>query len=80
MTIGERPSLSIGIISLDLSEEVIHEAFSVRGGVEEQSVRSKLNETIRFYEYAQRVAELCDFGLKKELPVPDSTYILSVLP
>ena len=65
---------------LDLSEEEIHEAFSARGGVEEQSVRSKLNETIRFYEYAQRVAELCDFGLKKELPVPDSTYILSVLP
>lgn len=65
---------------LDLSEEKIHEAFLVRGDVEEQSVRSKLNETIRFYEYAQRVAELCDFGLKKELPVPDSTYILSVLP
>lgn len=65
--------------SLELSSEIIHNAFAKRCGVVDNAVSTKLDETIRFYEYTQRVAELCDFGLKKGLPVPDSDYVLSTL-
>ena len=60
----------------ELSEEMIRNAFAERCGGVDDSVRRKLNETIRFYEYTQRVAELCCFGLKKRLPVPDPDYVL----
>lgn len=59
----------------ELSEEKIRNAFTRRCDVVDDTVRVKLNETIRFYEYTQRVAELCDFGLKKGLPVPDHHYV-----
>lgn len=60
----------------ELSEEMIRNAFAERCGGVDDSVRRKLNETIRFYEYTQRVAELCCFGLKKRLPVPNPDYVL----
>jgi hypothetical protein len=63
----------------DLSEEKIRNAFTGRGGVIDDTVRVKLNETIRFFEKTRRVAELCGFGLMKELPVPDSNYVLATL-
>ena len=59
---------------------MIRNAFVERcGGVGEadDAVKEKLNETIRFYEYTQQVADLCNHNLKKELPVPDSDYVLS---
>ena len=62
-----------------LSEEKIRKGFEGRHGVEDESVEKKLNETIRFYKYTQDVAELCDFGLKGKLPIPDPTYIFTDL-
>ena len=63
----------------DFSAEKIRKAFIERCDVVNDTVRVKLDETLRFYEYTQRVTELCDFGLKGKLPVPDSDYILSTL-
>ena len=62
-----------------LSEEKIRKAFEGRHGVEDETVKKKLNETIRFYKYTQHVAELCNFGLKGKLPIPDPTYIFTDL-
>ena len=62
-----------------LSEEMIRKAFEGRHGVEGEAVKKKLYETIRFYEYTKHVAELCDFGLKGRLPVPDPAYIFKDL-
>lgn len=58
-----------------LSEEKIRKAFEGRN----RTVKKKLNETICFYKYTQHIAELCDFGLKGKLPIPDSTYIFTNL-
>lgn len=65
--------------SVDLSSEIIREAFTKRCNSVDDSVRVKLNETIRFYKYTQRVAELCDHGLTNRLPVPSPDYALSIL-
>ncbi len=53
----------------------IHQAFT--GGRCEgldDIVKTKSNETVRFYEYTQQAAELCESGSVKKLPVPDLTY------
>ena len=64
---------------IDLSEEKIHNAFVGKYGVVDDAVKVKHDETIRFFEYTKRVAELCDRGLKSALPVPDTSYALSDL-
>lgn len=64
---------------IELSVEKIRKAFVRQRNVVDDAVKVKLNETIRFYEYTQRVAELCEFGLKKGLPVPDSDYVLATI-
>ena len=58
---------------------MIRKAFTQRCGTDDTAVKLKLKETIRFYEYSQRVDQLCGVGLKKALPVPDSDYVLSEL-
>ena len=63
----------------ELSAEMIRKAFTLRCGDDDTAVKLKLEETIRFYEYTQRVDQLCGSGLKKTLPVPDSDYVLSEL-
>ena len=63
----------------ELSAEMIRKAFTQRCGTDDTAVKLKLKETIRFYEYSQRVDQLCGVGLKKALPVPDSDYVLSEL-
>ena len=63
----------------ELSAEKIRKAFIKECGVAEGSVKLKLHETLRFYEYTQRVAELCYFGSVRMLPTPDSSYILTNL-
>lgn len=60
----------------ELSEEMIRNAFTERCGGVDDSIRGKLDETIRFFKYTQRVTKLCDLGLKNVLPVPDSDYVL----
>lgn len=64
---------------IDLSAETIHRAFTRRCVDVNADVKQKLRETIRFYEYTQRVAELCDFKSVKMLPTPDPSYVLSDL-
>ena len=64
---------------IEVSAEKICKAFAGQCGIVDNAVRVKLNETIRFYEYTQRVAELFDFGLQKGLPVPDSDYVLATI-
>ena len=63
----------------ELSAEKIRKAFIERCAVVNDTVRVKLNETLQFYEYTQRVTELCDFGLMKGLPVPDPDYVLATI-
>ena len=63
----------------ELSAEKIREAFARQCCVIDDTVKVKLDETIRFYEYTQRVAELCDSGLKKSLPAPNPDYAQSTL-
>ena len=64
---------------LELSAEMIRKAFTMRCGADDTAVKLKLKETIRFYEYSQRVNQLCGVCLKKTLSVPDSDYVLSDL-
>lgn len=61
---------------LKLSEEMIRKAFVERCGDVDDSVKKKFNETIRYFKYSQHVAELYGLGLQKELPIPDSDYVL----
>lgn len=63
----------------ELSAEKIRKAFIKECSVAEDSVKLKLCETLRFYEYTQRVAELSYFGSVRMLPTPDSSYILADL-
>lgn len=65
--------------SIDLSVEKINKAFTEGISIVNDTVQLKLRETVRFYEYTQRVAELYDFGSVKMLPVPDRSYVLSDL-
>ena len=60
----------------ELSEEMIRNAFTKRCGGIVDSIKGKLDETIRFFKYTQRAAELCNLGLRNVLPVPDSDYVL----
>lgn len=60
----------------ELSAEMIQKAFILRCDADDTAVKLKLKETVRFYEYSQRVNQLCGFGLKKTLPVPDLDYVL----
>lgn len=63
----------------EVSAEMIRNAFTRRCGANDPAVELKLKETIRFYEYSQRVDQLCGVGLKKILPVPDPDYVFSEL-
>lgn len=64
---------------LPLSANLIGEAFTQHHRTLDEAAQKKMQETIRFYGYTQYIAELCDFGSKKSLPVPDPTYALSSL-
>ena len=60
----------------ELSIEMIRKAFLERCGDVDDSVKKKFNETIRYFKYSQRVTELYGHGRQKELPIPDSDYVL----
>ena len=62
-----------------LSAEKIYKSFPQPRDADYDAVKIKIKETIRFYEYSQRVDQLCSVGLKKALPVPDLDYVLSEL-
>ncbi len=62
------------------SEEMIRRAFTPpRCESLDEGIKTKLNETVRFYEYTKRIAELCGAGLVKKLPIPDMAYIFTDL-
>jgi len=62
-----------------LSIEAVRRAFVGRCNDVNDAVKKKLQETIRFYEYTQRVRELRRSRLQKTLPTPDPACVLSDL-